>query len=76
MRYYCSYGYGGFEISMTPSYAAVVGRLWLEKGGVYAVANIRGGGEFGPKWHQVRAMFGGGVGLPEYSVPFLQSLAT
>lgn len=46
------YGYGGFEISMTPSYAATVGVGWLESGGAYAVANIRGGGEFGPAWHQ------------------------
>ncbi|MEO6595660.1 MAG: prolyl oligopeptidase family serine peptidase, partial [Planctomycetota bacterium] len=46
------YGYGGFEVSMTPGYSAGVGSSWLEKGGVYAVANIRGGGEFGPKWHQ------------------------
>jgi prolyl oligopeptidase len=46
------YGYGGFEISMLPSYRAAVGAAWLEKGGVYVVANIRGGGEFGPRWHQ------------------------
>ncbi len=46
------YGYGGFEISLTPSYSAGVGRGWLEQGGVYVVANIRGGGEFGPRWHQ------------------------
>ena len=46
------YGYGGFEIPMVPSYAAGVGAAWLEKGGVYVVANIRGGGEFGPRWHQ------------------------
>jgi prolyl oligopeptidase len=46
------YGYGGFQISMTPSYAGALGRLWLEKGGVYVVANIRGGGEFGPQWHK------------------------
>ena len=44
--------YGGFEISLTPSYAATVGKLWLERGGVYVVANIRGGGEFGPAWHE------------------------
>jgi prolyl oligopeptidase len=46
------YGYGGFQVSLTPAYAAVVGKLWIEKGGVYVVANIRGGGEFGPNWHQ------------------------
>jgi prolyl oligopeptidase len=46
------YGYGGFQISMTPGYGANVGAAWMEKGGVYVVANIRGGGEFGPKWHQ------------------------
>ena len=46
------YGYGGFEVSMTPSYSASIGDSWLNKGGVYVVANIRGGGEFGPKWHQ------------------------
>ena len=45
------YGYGGFEISMTPSYNGRLG-VWLEKGGVYVIANIRGGGEFGPQWHQ------------------------
>jgi len=46
------YGYGGFEISMTPWYSAGVGKAWLEKGGVYVLANIRGGGEFGPRWHE------------------------
>ncbi|CAD7948846.1 unnamed protein product [Amoebophrya sp. A25] len=46
------YGYGGFEISLTPSYMAIAGFQWIEKGGVFALANIRGGGEFGPKWHQ------------------------
>lgn len=46
------YGYGGFEISMTPSYLGVTGLMWLERGGCYVVANIRGGGEFGPSWHQ------------------------
>lgn len=46
------YGYGGFEVSLRPGYAATVGASWLEGGGVYVVANIRGGGEFGPRWHQ------------------------
>jgi prolyl oligopeptidase len=46
------YAYGGFEVPLTPSYSATTGKLWLEKGGVYALANIRGGGEFGPKWHE------------------------
>jgi prolyl oligopeptidase len=46
------YGYGGFEISLEPAYAAGAGRAWLEKGGVYVIANIRGGGEYGPRWHQ------------------------
>jgi prolyl oligopeptidase len=46
------YGYGGFEISQTPFYWASAGRVWLPKGGAYAVANIRGGGEFGPGWHE------------------------
>ncbi len=46
------YGYGGFQVSMTPGYSPVSGRLWLEEGGAYVLANIRGGGEFGPNWHQ------------------------
>ena len=46
------YAYGGFEVSLTPSYSPYTGKLWLEHGGVYVLANIRGGGEFGPKWHE------------------------
>lgn len=46
------YGYGGFEIPMTPGYSGATGRSWLERGGVYAVANLRGGGEYGPRWHR------------------------
>lgn len=45
------YAYGGFQISTTPWYWSSAGKLWLEKGGAYAIANIRGGGEFGPNWH-------------------------
>jgi prolyl oligopeptidase len=45
------YGYGGFEISMLPHYNGLLGRAWLERGGVYVLANIRGGGEYGPQWH-------------------------
>ena len=44
--------YGGFQISETPYYSATTGKLWLERGGAFAVANIRGGGEFGPAWHE------------------------
>ena len=44
--------YGGFQISETPEYSAGLGKLWLERGGAYVLANIRGGGEFGPAWHE------------------------
>jgi len=46
------YGYGGFEVPMTPSYSATIGAGWLEWGGAYVLANLRGGGEFGPEWHE------------------------
>ncbi len=45
-------GYGGFQISSLPYYSAATGKLWLEQGGVHVIANIRGGGEFGPDWHK------------------------
>ncbi|MFN3464658.1 MAG: prolyl oligopeptidase family serine peptidase [Terricaulis sp.] len=45
------YAYGGFQLSQVPSYNAYIGRLWLDQGGTYVLANIRGGGEFGPNWH-------------------------
>ncbi len=46
------YGYGGFELSLTPWYLGANGRTWVARGGVFVVANIRGGGEYGPAWHQ------------------------
>ncbi len=46
------YGYGGFEVSLEPFYSGGLGRAWLARGGVLVIANIRGGGEFGPEWHQ------------------------
>jgi prolyl oligopeptidase len=46
------YAYGGFQVSMVPTYSGVNGKLWLEQGNVYVLANIRGGGEFGPAWHE------------------------
>lgn len=46
------WGYGGFEIPLLPAYSGVVGRAWLSRGGTYVVANIRGGGEYGPRWHR------------------------
>ncbi|MCP2679940.1 prolyl oligopeptidase family serine peptidase [Maricaulaceae bacterium NA33B04] len=46
------YAYGGFQVSLNPNYSGTLGRMWLEQGGTYVLANIRGGGEFGPAWHQ------------------------
>ena len=46
------FGYGGFELAETPAYKPELGKLWLERGGAYVLANIRGGGEFGPAWHE------------------------
>ena len=46
------FGYGGFQVSFPPAYKPEMGKLWLESGGVFVQANIRGGGEFGPQWHQ------------------------
>lgn len=46
-------GYGGFQVSELPSYLGSTGKMWVEKGGAYVLANLRGGGEFGPNWHQI-----------------------
>ena len=46
------FGYGGFQVSETPSYKPELGKLWLERGGAYVLADIRGGGEYGPAWHE------------------------
>src|SRR3546814_14816587 len=45
-------GYGGFQVPRLPAYLGTTGKLWVENGGAYVLANMRGGGEFGPKWHQ------------------------
>lgn len=45
-------GYGGFQVPRLPAYLGTTGKLWLERGGAYVLANMRGGGEFGPNWHQ------------------------
>jgi prolyl oligopeptidase len=50
------YGYGGYGISMTPSFLGADRRVWLDGGGVYAIANIRGGGEYGDDWHREGAL--------------------
>ena len=63
------YAYGGFLVSQTPAYAATVGKLWLERGGVYVVANIRGGGEFGPRWHNAGLEAGSHCGSMRTSSP-------
>ena len=44
--------YGGFQVAETPFYSGIYGKLWLERGGTFVLANIRGGGEFGPAWHE------------------------
>ncbi|MNL00756.1 Prolyl endopeptidase precursor [compost metagenome] len=46
------YGYGGFEVAMQPGYLSFIGKVWLERGGVYVLSNLRGGSEFGPEWHK------------------------
>lgn len=46
------YGYGGYGVSLSPSFLGIKGRLWLDQGGVYVIANLRGGGEYGEEWHQ------------------------
>jgi prolyl oligopeptidase len=51
-------GYGGFQVSVLPDYSVSVGKLWLERGGVHVIANIRGGGEFGPAWHEAGRLAG------------------
>ncbi|MEZ7897554.1 MAG: prolyl oligopeptidase family serine peptidase, partial [Flaviflexus sp.] len=60
-------GYGGFEISNIPGYIGTYGKAWLEEGGVYALANIRGGGEFGPSWHQQALKAGRHLAYEDFS---------
>jgi prolyl oligopeptidase len=61
------YGYGGFEVSERPYYRSHIGKLWLERGGVGVVANIRGGGEFGPAWHQAGVREGKRVAQDDFA---------
>src|SRR5215470_12603729 len=60
-------GYGGFEVSSLPYYAQVAGKLWLERGGVFVMANIRGGGEFGPAWHEAGRRAGKKVAQDDFA---------
>ncbi len=60
-------GYGGFQISLQPYYAGISGKLWLERGGVYVIANIRGGGEFGPAWHEAGRRAGKKVAQDDFA---------
>lgn len=60
------YGYGGFEVIEHPNYLSVVGKVWLERGNVFVRANIRGGGEFGPKWHKAAIKTGRQRGFDDF----------
>ena len=68
-------GYGGFEVARTPGYDGVLGRLWLARGGSYVLANIRGGGEYGPTWH-TQAMRDGRHKVAEDFAAVAQDLVT
>ena len=61
------YGYGGFEVSEYPYYRSHIGKLWLERGGTSVVANIRGGGEFGPRWHKAGVREGKRVAQDDFA---------
>jgi prolyl oligopeptidase len=70
------YGYGGFEVSLTPAYAARFGPAWLAQGGVYVVANLRGGGEFGPAWHQAAVKAGKQTSVDDFAAVAEDLIAT
>lgn len=69
-------GYGGFEVSRLPGYVGTYGKVWLERGGVYAVANIRGGGEFGPAWHQAALREGRHLAYEDFAAVARDLVAT